>query len=353
MVSRLPSPAPLDLDVVLSAEWLDGVLGPRASGVHVARTEVVESLVTIASKVRFRVEFAPGVPGGDAPLPDALCVKGYFAPESAAFASLGQVEARFYTEVAPHLSVEVPPCVHAGIDPGTGHGLVLMADLVARGCTFLTASSPYSVDQAAATLEQLARLHTADLPAGLRRADWLAPRIAGYLAYVSEDRLQAQLDDGRADGLDPAVRDTGRLRAALALVAERSAADARCLVHGDAHAGNLYATAGGRPGLIDWQVVQWGWWALDVAYHLGAVLDVGDRERHERALLDHYLDVAHAHGGDPPPADAAWDAYRDALVYGYYMWAITQRVDRPVIETFVARLGGAVEHHETLDRLGV
>jgi hypothetical protein len=40
-------------------------------------------------------------------------------------------------------------------------------------------------------------------------------------------------------------------------------------------------------------------------------------------------------------------------VYGYFMWGITQRVERPVLETFVARLGSAVQDHASFDRLGV
>jgi hypothetical protein len=86
---------------------------------------------------------------------------------------------------------------------------------------------------------------------------------------------------------------------------------------------------------------------------VGAVLDAADRERSERALLAHYLDAVRASGGKTPSPDAAWDAYRAALVYGYFMWAITQRVERPIIETFVARLGAAVEAHESFERLGV
>src|SRR5512134_948971 len=116
----------------------------------------------------------------------------------------GQTEAHFYAEAAPHLAVRVPPCFHTGIDPATGHGLILMEDLVAAGSTFLTALSPYSVDQAAGTLEQLARLHSsgAALSAG-SDTGWLAPRLAGFADYVSEERLQAQLDDGRAASLSP------------------------------------------------------------------------------------------------------------------------------------------------------
>ena len=344
------SAAPLTVDEVLSPPWLDTVLAPRYPGVRVGATAVTESLVTIASKVRFDVTYAANPTGA----PDALCVKGYFAPESASFASLGQMEARFYSEVAPRVDVNVPPCVHTGIDPDTGHGIVVMEDLVAGGATFLTPLSPYSVDQTAATLEQLARLHAAGR-AGLTAddTDWLAPRLTGYLEYVTEDRLQSQLDDGRAGGVAPEIRRADRLRAGLGVLAEHSAAAAACLVHGDAHAGNLYLDATGAPGLIDWQVVQWGAWELDVAYHVGAVLDIADREAHEQALLAHYLDAVRAHGGAPPSPADAWDAYRGALVYGYFMWGITQRVARPVVETHVRRLAAAVQHHDSFDRLGV
>jgi hypothetical protein len=73
--------------------------------------------------------------------------------------SAGEPEARFYLEIAPTLPVRVPPCVYAAIDPDSGHALVLMEDLVAQGATFLTALSPYSVEQAKGTLDQLAKLH--------------------------------------------------------------------------------------------------------------------------------------------------------------------------------------------------
>ena len=335
------SPAPLERETVLSPEWLGYTLG-----VPVRSVSVTESLATIASKVRFRVEYD----GHQGALPDAFCVKAYF--DEPARASLGQLEARFYRELAPLLGLRVPRCIHAGIDPDTGHGLVLMNDLVAAGARFLTALSPYSVDDVARTLEQLARMHAVD-PARTAPPDsgWLSPRLSGYLDYVSEERLQQQLDDGRGDGLAPATRNAARLRAAFAVLASRATTAPACYIHGDAHAGNLYIDADGQPGLIDWQVVQRGPWELDVAYHLVAVLDVPDRQRSEADLLVHYLDAVRAHGGEPPSYADAWDAYRDALAYGYFMWAITQRVDRPIIETFVARLGSAVQEHESLDRL--
>jgi aminoglycoside phosphotransferase (APT) family kinase protein len=336
------SPAPLDQETVLSPEWLS-----RTLGAPIGSVSVTETLTTIASKVRFHVEYEG--PHGD--LPDDLCVKAYFTEP--ARASLGQIEARFYRELAPLLDLRVPRCVHAGIDSDTGHGLVLMNDLVAEGARFLTALSPYSVDDAARTVEQLARMHSVD-PAHTAPPDagWLASRLTGYLDYVSEERLQGQLDDGRGAALAAETRSAARLRAAFGTLAARAATGPARYIHGDAHAGNLYLDPDGQPGLIDWQVTQRGPWELDVAYHLVAVLDVGDRERSEADLLAHYLEAVRAHGGEPVPFADAWDAYRDALAYGYFMWAITQRVERPIIDTFVTRLGSAVQAHESLDRLG-
>ena len=334
------SPAPLDLAVVVAPAWCSEILGRE-----VTRVEVVEELVTIASKVRFLVTFADG----DSL---ALCVKGYFSPDSAGFVDLGQLEVHFYESLAPALDLEVPGCVHTGIDPDTGHGIVVMRDLVAAGCTFLTPLSAYTPEQTAQTLAQLARLHHADPRAIVGEPAWLAPRLAGYLAYVPEDRLQALLDDGRSTSFAPEIADARRLRSAFAVVAERAAARPEHVVHGDSHAGNLYLTPDGRPGLVDWQVIQLGPWALDVAYHVGAVLDPADRERHEADLVRGYLDVRRSLGDDVPAFSVAWDEYREALVYGFYMWAITQRVARPVLEAHVARLGRAVEHHDSLARLG-
>lgn len=120
-------------------------------------------------------------------------------------------------------------------------------------------------------------------------------------------------------------------------------------MHADAHAGNLYESADGRPGLIDWQIYQFAQWSIDVAYHVAAVLDPSDRERTERDLLCHYLERLVAAGVEAPRVDDAWDDYRASLVYGYYLWAITRKVDEAITLEFNRRLGTAVTAHESLD----
>ena len=338
------SSAPLELDVVLSPEWLTSALGAP-----VAEVAITERIDNLASKVRFSVAFQGA---GRTDGLDAFCVKGYFLPESASWCNLGQLEVLFYRDLAPLVDVEVPLCVHAAIDADTGHGMIIMRDLVEADCTFLTAMSAYSVDQVSQTLGELAKLHHSDPTSNLSGTDWLAPRLDGYLGVMSQERLQELLDDGRAADLPPEIVDAGRIRSAFSTLAKWASKNPDSVIHGDAHAGNLYLTPSGKPGLIDWQVLQLGPWVLDVAYHVAAVLDVEDRERNERSLLNDYLSNRTSMGDDMPSIDDAWDMYRNALAYGFYMWSITHRVEVPIRNMFFKRLDSAVAHHETLNRLG-
>lgn len=122
-------PAPRDENVVLSADWLTATLDRSHPGVLASGTHVVERLETVATKLRFRVDYTQR---SDAPI--ALCAKGYFNPAQRQFA---RTEGDFYRLAAHELPVRTPPCVHAAVDEDTGHALVLMHDLIAGGARFL------------------------------------------------------------------------------------------------------------------------------------------------------------------------------------------------------------------------
>ncbi|WP_288047813.1 phosphotransferase [Nocardia sp.] len=339
-------PAPFDDAVVLSPGWLTDVLAQRYPGAVVTRAAVVERIETVATKVRFRVEYAERT---DAP--NALCAKGYFDP---ALRRPVRTEADFYRVMADRLPVRTPPCEYAAVDETTGHGLIVLHDLVATGARFLDPMVGYSARQALATLDQLATLHAATWEAddaALRRL--FPPRLASLAGHVGVERLQKLLDDGRAQGISSATRRADRLLAAMAVLDRSVTENPVCLVHGDLHTGNIYEQADGSPGLIDWQVVQCGTWALDVSYHLATVLDSDELARDERRLLDHYLDRLAAYGGIPPDRETAWRMYRASLPYGLFLWAITRAVARPIIDHLTGRLARAVERHRSLDLLAV
>jgi hypothetical protein len=340
-------PAPRTMNEALDPAWLTQALRPLSGGVAVTNVEVVEVLRTMATKVRFKASFEGG---GEA----ALCLKAFLDvdAETARGGSTTITEADFYTEIAPRMDVRVPTCVTTVTDRPGQQGVIIMRDLIVDGAYFCSALEPFSADQAAASLEQIARLHAN--AALLDEAPWIGRRIGDFARnnWVPEAALQGLLDGPRGEGLVPAVRDAGRLLAGLRALAAADEGLPQTLVHGDCHAGNIFRTPEG-PGLIDWQIVQRGGWALDVAYHIAAVLPVELAETEEWRLLDHYLETARGLGAITPDRETARAQYRASAVYGYYLWAITRRVDPQITNLFVDRLGKAVTRHDSYRLLGL
>jgi hypothetical protein len=67
----------------------------------------------------------------------------------------------------------------------------------------------------------------------------------------------------------------------------------------------------GRSGLLDWQVVWQGPGLREVAYWMTAGLDPDIRRKHERELLERYLEGLRAGGvAEVPSLDAAYQRYR-------------------------------------------
>lgn len=345
MTERLA--VPMTRAEALDPAWLSAALAPVTGGVAVAEVETVEVIRTIATKVRFVAVLADG-------RRMTLCLKGLLDVDErlARGGAITVLEADFYGKLAPMLGVRVPVHVASVIDRDAPFAIVIMRDLIADGGTFNSALDAFTADQAAASVEQLARLHAAevDLPA----MPWITRRVQSLATnfYMTMEELQALLDGPRGEGLPARTRDAITLRKAVAALAERDLATPDFLVHGDAHAGNTFRTEEG-PGLIDWQLLQCGGWALDIAYHLAAVLPVEVAEREERRLLGHYLGLMRGHGRFMPDDEAAWALYREAAVYGYYLWAITRSVDPAITVTFNQRLGALVTRHDSYRLLGL
>jgi hypothetical protein len=344
------APAPLDIGVVLSPAWLTGALQPAFPGVRVASVESVDVIETTARKVRFTVTY-DNTAGHD--VPHALCVKGYFNPDYAQFAVTGQHEVHFYDRLAPIVPIRTPTARYTGIDPHTKHGLVLMDDVIAQGATFFDQLSWYEVETAKRSLDELADLHAAFWDHPLASEEWLAPKITTFPGYIPDDVMNELLAGPRGAGFPPQMRDAARLKAGMFALAEHYASRPRTLIHADAHLGNLFLAADGRIGFVDWQNYEFGHWSMDVAYHLTTALDPAVRAEHERELLEHYLSRLAAAGGPAMTVEESMDDYRVALVYGYFLWAMTRRVAPRITEELTQRLGHAALQHGSMDVLGV
>jgi hypothetical protein len=337
---------PETLEEVLSPAWLTAALGRRFPGIKVTRATLGPVVARVSTNARCRIECEGGVPPELSPY---LCIKGYFTDGAGRYRQVGAAEAMFYRDLADLTGVRTLRSVYADVDPDTGTGVVITEDVAASGATFLDALSPYTPEQAAVSLEQYAILHarTWNDPK-LEAANWLSPRLAASLQARGLKEIRGNFDGPIGAGVPDAVRDPERLIDALKALPAITDSSPHCLVHGDAHVGNLFLDAEGRPCLVDWQLVQRGPWYIDVGYHLGCVLPVEDRRKHERELLECYLRRASDLGAPVPAWDEAWAALSYGLVYGFFLWGITLKVDPAITTEMLTRLGAAVADHDAL-----
>jgi aminoglycoside phosphotransferase (APT) family kinase protein len=336
-------PIPESSDELLDPAWLERALDLVATSDRVVGVERVGSERTIAEKVHLvvTVEDAAG-----RRRTHPLCVKGHFDDD---LHSLG-TEAHVYRELLPRLDLRAPAAHHAAVDAEGRRGLIVMDDVIASGGRILSALDPYSLETCRRSLEQLASLHAQTWLDPTWEVPWLASRMGSTSSLFTTDALRALLEDGRADALTGEVPDATQLQSALARTADLAPT---CVLHGDTHTGNVFVDAEGHVGWLDWQIAQRGHWSVDVAYHLGTVLDVETRRREEASLLRHYLEELAARGVDPPPFDEAWDRYAAGFTWGLFLWTITRISSREVVLVHFPRLATAVADHDAFARLGV
>lgn len=349
MTTLTDVPVATTLEGALDPAWLTQALAPIGKGARVVEVERVEFIKTVATKQRFTVKFE----GSDEV--HALCLKSILDVENPAMAggSTTVLEADFYEKIAPKINVRVPTLVSAVIDRDAPLGLIIMRDLISEGARFCSALEAFTPDQTAKSLEQIAELHAGQ--ALLGEFPFIKPRIASLanMPHMTPAILQELLDGPRGRNLSPEIRNAQRLIDGMKALGVADAGYEQFMVHGDTHAGNIFKTADGGTGIIDWQVLQSAGWAVDVAYHTCATLPWDVAEKEERNLLNHYLGVMQAKGFAMPDEEEAWRRYREAAIYGYYMWGITRRVDPPIIEQFTDRLGRAVTRLDSHKLLGV
>ena len=332
---------PATLEEATSAAWLAEVVGADVASVTPGE---VDNRVSTNQPVH--VELVDGT-GRD------LWIKGYFSEIGQQYRYAGVPEAAFYRDLVGRAGVRTLRVVAAAVDFDTQHNVVVTEDELGAGARFLHALDPYTPEQAAGSLEQLAVLHArtwldpelADLP-------WLANRCSMYTLARGVADIDVNFDGPIGAGVPDEVRDSERLYAAYQRLGERAApASPWSVVHGDAHIGNVFLDGEGRPSFCDWQLVQRGPWYLDVGYHLASVLTVEDRRRHEDDLVRHYLERLAAEGADAPGLDAAWRGLRVGMVHGLYLWGITAKVDPRKTAVLLERLGTAVADHDAYEEV--
>ena len=358
---KVRSTLPLSLENV-SAAWLSRALGERFPGVVVLQARQAELMAGTATKVRVLLEYNEA--GRTAGLPATLIVKGGFSAHREMMSYVYELEARFYQQLAPQLEMRLPRCFYAGTDPGQ-QAIVLLEDLDVRPANFCRVQQPLNFVQAQAQLAALATLHarwwdgSALTPGGelgwLKRLDPLPEGEAGrYQRGQLHPEVYAHyMGLPRAVAVSCYFHDRDRMLLAMERLRSIDRQGPFCVLHGDAHLGNLYFDADGVAGMLDWQVVCQGPWSHDVAYLLGSALDVVDRRDWEQRLLRFYLEELRARGVAAPAFEQAWQLYCEQMVYGLYYWLVNPVEFQAEINNcaVAARFAHAVIDHGTFERL--
>ena len=304
-------PIPERVDEI-DAAWLEAALAERHPGTVVRAVEPLERHEATNSHARLRIRY-----GAATDLPEVVFCKLLPSDPTrrAAIAAtgMGPREARFYRSLAPRLSMRVPEVYVAQHAEDDGPFLLVMEDLVTRGCRVSDGTVGVSPDAAARALEDLAALHLrfADRDRRDAEASWVpAPQHSDYGQVL----LQRALDTHR-DRLSP------RFAALAELYVDRGDAlhalwqqGPQTVIHGDAHIGNLFDDAG-RTGFLDWGIIQRSTPLRDVSYFLTMALDVEVRREREEELLRHYLALHAGAGLAPISFDEAWRQHRIHAAY--------------------------------------
>jgi Ecdysteroid kinase-like family len=242
-----------------------------------------------------------------------------------------EIEANFYTQLAPRLPVALARCYYAAYDPGPDEYVVLLEDLTpALPGDQLAGLHP---DDAAAAIRELAALHAAGWDAAeLAALPWLnrsGADGAATLAAVLTD-LYPRFRERYAGRLEPgtfSLIEDFLPKAASYLAA---GAEPRTIVHGDFRADNLLFGAT-RPVVLDWQTAGFGAGTGDLSYFLASSLPVAVRRQYEEALVRRYHAALNSAGAELSWHDC-WTGYRRHAFGGIVMDIIAgtmvQRTDR-------------------------
>jgi len=322
-----------DTPEATTASWLTDVLRARHPHLPTIESMTSERIGTgqVGQCVRFRLGYG-AAPAAD--LPTSVVAK--FASADPTSREAGKAvrcyvqEVGFYRDLQATVAIRTPACHFAAIDDDEIRHVLILEDMAPAtqgdqlaGCT---------VDQAAAALAELARLHAPrwNDPA-LARLGWLetpgSERTIG-LASVYEALLAGfeQRFGDRVDGETIAL-----CRAIAPTLAARLAdtAGPHTIVHRDYRVDNMLLGDGRSAPpvtIVDWQTVGSGLGASDVAYFLGASLPVELRRRHERELLRAYHRDLEHYGVSGYGWNALWRDYRRSTTAGLLMTVVASMI---------------------------
>jgi hypothetical protein len=299
----------------VDARWLDAALKPAGIGLGCVVDTVEATPIgtgQVGDNYRYSLvwqaehSFLEATNAGGQP-PASVVIK-FPASDPASRAAAIQVETYvkevgFYRDLALSVDTRVPSVYHCGWNPQTHDFVLVMQDLSPAVPGDQLAGG--SVQQAAAALAEISKLHGATWGASSTWPSWL--KIPDDESRGLLGALLTMLAPGFFD------RYRGSMTAEHLAVGEQLVANyptwseevrqwgevhGWCAIHNDFRLDNLLFESGEEVTayVVDWQTVTVGIGPLDVAYYLSAGLALEERRSSEARLLSRYAERLAGHG---------------------------------------------------------
>ncbi len=302
----------------VTPKWLTANIGSHVPGAVALSATSLDGTTGTTDRRRVAIEWNDaGATGG---LPSNAFVKStpLAAKNRGMVAALDMSvnEVRFYRGLAHEVPGLCPRAWYGYAGVGARFALVL-DDIISDGARPYALADHCGIDHACALIDAFARLHAQfwDSPRFQRDLSWARPWstrpgnlvLKRFYARGRRDALALNLPEAT-----PAVRAVAAaLDANIDAYYREFEAGPMTLLHGDSHLGNTYSLPDGTSGLVDWQVIWRGPGLREVTYFMIGGLETDLRRRHERELLERYLDGLRAAGvDDVPDPDSAFTRYR-------------------------------------------
>lgn len=297
--------------------WVEEVFGAPTGSLAALRHEPVGT-GQVCDSFRFHCDWSDG------DLPATFVAKCPSANEisrqAAAIFHLYDAETGWYRDVAAQTGVSCPNPYYAAIGENEQEFALLLQDMAPAEQGDQLAGA--SLAQVRSTLNEAATLHSWRPENGsLEDYGWLlhGEGNSGYVRSTvptNYPRFRERFTNLlSADVLDLGQELADRFEAYMS-------SDPRglCITHNDMRLDNILFDNGGDTAiLVDWQTVQLGVAAGDVAYMIGtSFADPTKRAREERGLIEAYL-ARRAALGQPDDYDTFWEEYRRAAFAGFIM----------------------------------
>ena len=227
---------------------------------------------------------------------------------------MGRREALFYRTLADRVPMRVPRSYVARLDDASGAFALVIEDLDATACSLPDVGRGIRPEQALAAMRDFAALHVRydDLAVREDEAGWVERMPRG--TDFGPTMLQYGLDHHR-DKLSDAFAEVAEFYIEhQAVLEDLWEQEPETVLQGDSHVGNLFEDAG-HIGFLDWGLIQLGSPMRDVGYFITMALSPENRRKHERALIERYLEARSQHGGSALSFEDAWRLYRIHAAY--------------------------------------